>query len=88
VAKTGLRLVPEAFFARAGDLATGGLAIRSGTSCGIFVGILTIAAGACAMGLSLFLRYRRKRADSRLLLGGRYWARTSDLPVVSRLLFR
>jgi hypothetical protein len=55
LAKTGLRRVPEAFLARADGPATG-LPGRSGTSCGETVGILKIAAGACATGLSLFLR--------------------------------
>jgi hypothetical protein len=53
-ARAGLRPVLGALLSRPGELAA-----RRGVGCGDSVGILEITAGACVMGLHLFLRLCR-----------------------------
>jgi hypothetical protein len=61
-ARAGLRPVAKVFLGR-----PEGLAARRGASCGESVGILKIAAGACLMGLSLFLRLCRRELTTAAL---------------------
>src|SRR6202035_441939 len=66
-----------------------GRAVFPRAGCGVFGGILKLTAGACAMPLPSIPAFPQAGGlGSSSVPGGRYWARTSDLPVVSRLLFR